>query len=389
MTPCPELSAKFDWRGLFWVDPATIRLGLAFRLWPTFRELTWSVVDGDWDRCVKAVEADKRHRGIRQFLLDGLPFERTVLYRRALKVLERREVNRGCTTPEQFARERSRLIRQLDGEVRRDGRLRSHADYLADAGLREPVSEISVALSREGHPLLCSGWHRVTVAQLAGLGRIPVRIVLRHREWAEFYEGVADTFENRFWHKRYKTYSPIDHIDFQHWESVWSHYRWERIREYLPSSGRALDIGAMCGYFASRMAQAGLIVDAVEVSPRQAAIMERLRAAAGLDYRILVASFYDLPLNGEYDVALALNIFHHALKTRETHEQLRAFLGRLRARQVFFQAHRHRESQMREAYRDYDQEEFARFLVEHIPTVDRYETIGHEHGRRLFRLYAA
>jgi len=381
MTPYPELSGKFDWRKTIRVDPRAIRQGLAFKIWPEFEYRAWSVVDGNWDRALNPVETDFRFRGVQEFLRDELPFEQTALYPR--------EYDPRLPDPEEFARKRSAFIRKMYEDLMRDSRLRSNSDYGADEDPAATTAEISIAIGRDGQPILADGWHRLSIARVAGIERVPARVVLRHREWAEFYEHVADTFERGFWKKRYKSYSPLDHLDFQHWESVWSDYRWQRIREHLPANGRALDIGAMCGYFSSRLERAGLTVDAVETGSVQAAIMRKLRDAAGLRFRIITEPYGTLALDEEYDVVLALNVFHHALKSPESHEQLIAFLNRLKVRQIFFQTHRHREKQRQKGYRDYRSKKFAKLIVKNVPTVDRVEEIGEEHGRRLFRIYGS
>jgi len=379
MTPVPELTGKFDWRRTIRIDPRAIRSGLTFKIWPDFEYRAWSVVDGEWDRASKPVEKDFRFRGVQEFLRDDLPFEQTALYPR--------EYNPGLSSPEEFARKRSSFIRTMYEDLTRDRRLLSNRDYGADEDPAATTAEICIAIGRDGQPILADGWHRLSIARVAGIERVPARVVLRHREWAEFYEHVADTFERGFWKKRYKSYSPLDHLDFQHWECVWSDYRWQRIREHLPAKGRALDIGAMCGYFSSRLERAGLTVDAIEIGSVRAEIMRKLRDAAGLRFRIIGEPYENLALDEEYDVVLALNIFHHALKSAEGHEKLIGFLNKLNARQIFFQTHRYREKQMQKGYRDYRAKKFAKLIVKNVPTVDRVEELGEEHGRRLFRIY--
>ena len=44
---------------------------------------------------------------------------------------------------------------------------------------------------------------------------------------------------------------------------------------------------------------------------------------------------------------------------------------------------------MQTGSRDYRSKTFAKLLVPQVPTVDRVEEIGEEHGRRLFRIYGS
>lgn len=62
---------------------------------------------------------------------------------------------------------------------------------------------------------------------------------------------------------------------------------------------------------------------------------------------------------------LALNIFHHFIRTRETHGQLAALLSRVKADVIFFQPHRAEEFEGRGYYRNYTVAEFVGFVREH------------------------
>jgi len=57
---------------------------------------------------------------------------------------------------------------------------------LDDTGFLE---EICVCIGRDGDILFGnSGWHRLAMARISALDRIPVRVMLRHRKWQEVRE---------------------------------------------------------------------------------------------------------------------------------------------------------------------------------------------------------
>jgi len=207
ITRCPDESGRYDWRRIFRVAPGAIRHGLAFTIWPELKDRAWSVVDGEWDRNVKPVESDIRHRGVYEFLRDGLPFRKTALFRHESKIFERGEACRGCSTAREYARSRSWFVRTLYDDLMSTGRLRSNLRFVADEGEAARTAEICVAVARDGRPILCTGWHRTSVARLVGIDWIPVRVVLRHREWVASGErnrnagdlGLVDAADLPLW----------------------------------------------------------------------------------------------------------------------------------------------------------------------------------------------
>jgi hypothetical protein len=98
---------------------------------------------------------------------------------------------------------------------------------------------------------------------------------------------------------------------------------------------------------------------AVERSQKELHFLTALRRAADARFTILAGSLTEVRLPARPDVVLALNIFHHFLKTEAGYRQLAAFLGRLDARLMLFQAHLPGEAQMASAFWDPEPEVFA------------------------------
>ena len=85
-----------------------------------------------------------------------------------------------------------------------------------------------------------------------------------------------------------------------------------------------------------------------------------------------------------YDVVLALRIFHHFLKTKERYEELKIFLGRLDAREMYFQPHDKAVQDMAGAYRNFNLQEFIDFILRHSK-FSQYQIIGETAGGKIFR----
>lgn len=55
------------------------------------------------------------------------------------------------------------------------------------------VNEITVDVGRSGELLLVSGRHRLSIAKILELERVPVTFLVRHKEWMKYRETVSET----------------------------------------------------------------------------------------------------------------------------------------------------------------------------------------------------
>jgi hypothetical protein len=84
---------------------------------------------------------------------------------------------------------------------------------------------------------------------------------------------------------------------------------------------------------------------------------------------------------------LALNIFHHFLKTEDLFREFVTLLKNLRTRELYFEPHHTDEYQMRGAYRNFSPDEFVQFLTENL-SLKNSTLIGHaSDGRPLYKLF--
>ncbi|EKE14795.1 MAG: hypothetical protein ACD_12C00296G0001, partial [uncultured bacterium] len=103
--------------------------------------------------------------------------------------------------------------------------------------------------------LFCNCAHRLAIAKLLGLEKIPIKIVARHPEWIDFRKKVLSYAKE---HKG-KIYQPITHPDLSDAPSFHeSDDRFEMIKNNLSmKKGLLLDIGAYWGYFCHRFEDEG------------------------------------------------------------------------------------------------------------------------------------
>ena len=221
--------------------------------------------------------------------------------------------------------------------------------------------EVTVCIDRNGTLLLEGGGYRLATTKLFGVDKIPVKIIARHSQWYRFRNEVIDYARTHGG----KIYQSISHPDLCDIPSAHSDARFRIIRAHLPvQSGDLLDIGAHWGYFCHRFEEEGFNCHAVENDTTHLYFLEKLKKAERRKFTIISKSIFDYHDKTDFDVVLALNIFHHFLKTEERYRALVALLGRLDMRVMFFQAHNPGEPQMRGAYRNYECGEFVRFISE-------------------------
>lgn len=182
---------------------------------------------------------------------------------------------------------------------------------------------------------------------------------------------------NDYVDRRGKLYSPIDHPEFASIPAQHGAERFEPIREHIPSDSRtALDLGTHWGYFAHKLEQLGLEVTAAENMEQYLFFLYRLRELYNDQFNVFPHSVFELEGEVDFDVVLALNIFHHFIKTKKVHEDFADLLKRLKCKVMFFQSHDPNEGQMENAYANYNGDEFCNFIIDQAPRLSRYKRIA-------------
>jgi len=172
----PERWTRRDPYRIVWVAPSAVRATTAQRIDERERG---RIIGGDWDVDALAVRDLTLWRGLEQRLLEGRPWAETDLAP-GRHVPEAPNVGRRSLELDPAAQlERCLGLDALALALRRDGWL-SHHDV--GATFRR---EMAVAVGRDGRLIRNSGGlHRLVIAQLIGLERIPCRILVEHAELA-------------------------------------------------------------------------------------------------------------------------------------------------------------------------------------------------------------
>ncbi len=351
-----------------------------------------TVVDGDWDLSVRPFEDFKIFHALRERFVEGRPWEE-IDYIKTLT--ERCRGNKSLRSYEDWweywdvngeeeIAEKCRKAEALHASMKEKGYV-SQKELLGETNpKRAELDEITVRVGRRGDLLFQDGRHRLALAKLLELPEMAVKITARHKKWKDLRDEAvhfASTCPDG------KTYQRLCHPDLADVPCAHGDERFEIIRTSLDrTSGTLLDIGANLGYFCHRFERLGFDCVAVERYERNVYFLERLKRASNRKFEIFNGSIFDYRGREDFDVVLALNIFHHFMKTEEDARQLADFLGRIRIGTMFFEPHDPSEKPMQSAHLNLAPDAFAQWVAEraNLKTIIPFGQAPD--GRRLFKL---
>lgn len=367
---------------LLWVDPKKImKVGVGWGKYKKYNK-RFKIVRGNWDLNTMPFEHLDVYQAFKLRFIHGLKWEDTSYYKSFLDRISKGEKLYGIINKEELTK-RLENLDDLFENIRKYG-YKMQQQLLGDRYNPYFIDEVSVRISRYGEFLFEDGRHRLAIAKILGLKKIPILVTRRHRDWHLLREQIL------YYAKRCrggKTYQPLTHPDLTDIPSSHGDIRFNLIRSNLQlKNGSLLDIGANWGYFCHRFEEEGFHCCAVEKSWQNFYFLNKLRIAECRRFTVVHTDILNILEKNEYDVVLALNVFHHFLKTRNDYENLIKFLQRLRSKVIFFEPHLTDEAQMQGAFKNFNCEDFVRFVANHTG-LRSYKCIGYgEEGRPLFKM---
>ncbi len=342
-----------------------------------------TVVDGDWDQTTMPFEELDVYQSFKAHLVDGEAWENTSLYQRVSQDISDGRERWGCKTTEDFIA-RLEKLKNLYEDIKTNG-YKTQED-IAEPGPYGNNDEIILHINRDGHYIFAEGRHRLTLAKLAGIDSVPVKIAKRHKQWEQFRSEILD-YADVHGRTKGQVYHQLTHPDLADIPTGHGMQRMEMLKPYIPSGGgRLLDIGANWGFFTNGFQKLGFDCTAIEMLPQEAYFLRKLGIAEQLDYKVIESSVFDLKIDMNFKVVMAMNIFHHFLKDKTLFDQLCKFLDALNTDVMFFQPHTDAEWQMQGIYKSMTSEELVQFVADRarLPVVTK---IGADSdGRVMYKL---
>lgn len=366
---------------IVWVNPKKIEnIGIGWGTFNKFHEFG-KVVNGVWDLNTMPFEDLDVYQSFRARFVHKAKWENTSYFKILLA-----QTNQGVHP--WGVRNKSDLIERLNGldglfkEIKRSGYKTQQQLLDTTVSLRH-LDELTVRIGRHGEFIFEDGRHRLAIAKIVGLSRIPVLVTWRHKKWFEFR---AEIVHYTRCHSG-RTDQPLTHPDLSDISSQEGDTRFRIICSNLPfKGGSLLDIGARWGYFCHKFEDEGFRCYAIEKKLDNFYFLNKLRIAEKRKFTAVRADISEFWGKNQFDVVLALNVFHHYLKSVEDYNNLVQFLRRLSTKVMFFEPHLPSDTQMHGAYRNYGNEDFVELIAQHTG-LRHWECIGcGENERPIYKL---
>lgn len=204
--------------GLFLVDPDQISrfTGREFPVWTTRWKDFGAVMGTDWDRrerppvrsgyrgpdpslyLAERVTETRLHRGLSEHFVNDVPWDDLAFIDELMERVQSTDTSvwQDCKTVaeiRQYCNELDRLYQDI-----RDRGCLSMRELNAcedrRMSFREVMeNEILVDVTRTGEPVFVTGRHRLSIAKILNLDRIPVAVVVRHPNWIAHHGGTPYT----------------------------------------------------------------------------------------------------------------------------------------------------------------------------------------------------
>ena len=343
------------------------------------------ILAGDWDiKNIVPVQDYIIYKSLNDMFTHGLPWKNTELY----KFIEHPIVSKknnymwGCKNIN-LLNKRGEYLHNLFENIKKNGVLK-HEFVKNENDIDD--DEIMIGFDRHGTPIAISqGNHRLAIAKILKIKTVPVKVYVRHTDWSNTRQEIID-FCNNTWNG--KSYHPIPHPDFDEIFPIWSENKYKCFIENtsLGFGSTILDLGSLFGYYAYKSELTGYSCTACETDQRYLEVMKKLHAAYNMKYNIIESNILNIQ-SSEYDIVFAFNIFHHFLKNKVSYEKLKALLGRLKYKEMYIQFHQPGERQMADAYQDYTEDEFVKFIINNSVEKTSYKCLGEENGRKIYKIY--
>jgi len=184
---------------ILWVKPSQIKYCVSESQLPA---KFGRVYGGSWDLTNKKFVSKITYKSLEKHFSEGVPWEKTRYYKNKYNKLKKGKPTRGCSSvedlPEYFAE-----IDKLYSDIVKEGyqtqqTLKSkNPDETIRKNLDAPtasMNEIGVSIGRNGKLIKhLRGRHRLSIAKIADIDKIPVQVLVRHKEWQSVRNKIKNT----------------------------------------------------------------------------------------------------------------------------------------------------------------------------------------------------
>ncbi len=348
------------------------------------------VEGGDWDEKYDNIENLNIYNALYELIINKKSLKKTDFYNPDI-ITKDDYKNEGGTRKWKYISEyeykdRIKKINELINNISTKG-------YLTQTQLNgNPNDEIIVKIGRNGDFLFFNGIHRLCISKILKIDKIPVVVKTRHKDFAKLKEELYLYSRTQHLGTKHEgeLYQKLAHPDLQ--DIPYAHDNTDRFlaikNNLFTTDGTILDIGANFGFFSAKFSEAGYDCTAIELNNKLFYFLKKLNDIDGMSFKILhqnILNMFDKPV--EFDIVLGLNIFHHFLKTEGNYNKFIVLLNNLKMKEMFFEPHHPNEKQFTNAYKNLNNEQFLKLIINNTNLTKCKKILDCEEDRYLYHLW--
>lgn len=158
---------------------------------------------GNWDITKERFCENLVYKSFKMRFQKDINWELTPIYKNTIKIINAGESSwHNCSNEEDLknrCQEMDSLYQSIkdNGYKRQEALLDEREDDLTNPALfRKILDEVCVNIGRNGEVLFVGGYHRLSIAKILGLKKIPVWVQVRHHQWQEKIDQINSNNKN-------------------------------------------------------------------------------------------------------------------------------------------------------------------------------------------------
>lgn len=252
---------------IFYINPKKVKFMLNNKKFFHWKK-SYRIMGGSWDKNTRLVSNYIVFDSIKKRYIYGKNWEDTELYH-----LLPEEVNNKKIWTYKSKRERDLEIAKIDKlyknikefGYRKNTGIDSMEGWILKRKIEHVLDEVVLAIGRNGDYFFVNGKHRLAIAKILNLKKIPVIFLIRHKKWMIFRKRFSNFINKDHTQKC----ANIKHPDLQNINFDNCYEIFEILKGDIKSSQNniILTLGAKLGYICSKFEEIGFKCHAVELNP--------------------------------------------------------------------------------------------------------------------------
>jgi len=149
------------------------------------------VIGEDWDKHKRGWENHDLFRSLKSVYEDGEQWENTDFIQLCLNRIERGYDSYGYNTKDDFLENRTAYIDHIYNDMKENG-YKTQEEAKDDHRNKDILHEVTVNIGRHGELIFNNetGQHRLSLAKILNIPKIPMLVVVRHKQWQELRDEI-------------------------------------------------------------------------------------------------------------------------------------------------------------------------------------------------------